>query len=101
MLRSALALVALLGASAPTTAAAGGDSSAALAVEIACPGPGRTQACPMALRQLVDATPLVRPAEPGAADVTLSFTATARDAVDRAVLRFTASLDGAPTPSSP
>jgi hypothetical protein len=96
MIRSALALVALLGAWVPTTAAAGGEPRAELAVEIVCTSPGRTQACPTALRQLVEATPLVRPAEPGAADVTLSFTATAHDAVDRAVLRFTASIRGAP-----
>jgi hypothetical protein len=91
-----LALVALLVAGAPTRAAADDAPSAELAVEIVCASAGRSQACPATLRELVDATPLVRAAEPGAADVTVSFTATEDAAVDRVVLRFTASIKGAP-----
>ena len=98
MLRAALLTVALLIAWRPTTVTAGAEADGEVAVAIVCTSPGRSQACPAALQQLVEATPLVRPAEPGAADVTLSFTATASTdtGMDRAVLRFTASIDGAP-----
>ena len=98
VIRSGFVIVLLLIAWRPTAAAADVARSAALAVEIVCTSPGRSQACPAALRQLVDATPLLRPADRGAADVTVSFTATpaASATVDRAVLRFTASIKGAP-----
>lgn len=96
MIRSGFVLVALLLAWRPTRAEASVEPSRALAVEIVCASPGRSQACPTALRQLVETTPLLRTAERGAADVTLTFTATAAGPIDRAVLRFTAGIKGAP-----